>query len=128
MRRVSLVAGICAAALGTIPPALAAPLTTNEPAIFTVKVILTDASITLSPKRAARGSVVTFIVTNRGKKTHTFVIGDVKRGPGHGEGFARTLKPSQQKTVVMYLNYRGTMTYVSRSGKRTLARGVFRIR
>jgi hypothetical protein len=117
----------CAAALAVVASAAARPQTTNEPAIFTVKGTLTDRSVSLRPARAARGSIVTFIITNRGRKTHRFVLGDVKRGPGYGEGFARTLKPNQQATLVMYLNYRGTLRYLNRLGPTTVARGVFRI-
>lgn len=122
-----LLAVVCAAALTIVAPVAARSDTTNEPAIQTVKVTLGDRAVTLSPNHAARGSVVTFILTNRGKKTYTFQIGDVKRGRGYGEGFARKLKPNQQRTIVMYLNYRGKMKYVNRFRKHTVARGVFRI-
>lgn len=127
MRRVLLAAVASAATLVIVGPGYARPLTTNEPAIFTVKVTLTDASMSMTPRRAARGSVVTFIVTNRGKKTHRFVIGDVKRGPGYGEGFARVIKPSQQSRIVMFLNYRGVMKYFNRSGRKIVAKGSFKI-
>ena len=56
-----------------------------------------------------------------------FVIGDVKRGPGYGEGFARTLKPDQQLSIVMYLNYRGLLRYFNNTGATAVARGAFRI-
>lgn len=117
----------CAVGLTVVASASARPQTTNEPAIFTVKGTLTDRSVRLTPGHAARGSIVTFIVTNRGRKTHRFVLGDPKRGLGHGEGFARTLRPNQQATMVMYLNYRGTLAYVNRLGATTVARGVFRV-
>lgn len=120
-------AAACAVTLTIVAPGFARSRTTNEPAIVMVKATLTDTSVRLRPDHAARGTVVTFIITNRGKKKHRFVIGDVKRGPGHGEGFARTLKPNQQLTTVMYLNYRGVLKYFNRSGKRAVARGAFRI-
>lgn len=115
------------AALLLAAPALSRPDTTNAPAIFTVKVTITDRSIIMSPRHAARGSTVTFILTNRGKKTHTFVIGDVKRGPGHGQGFQQILHPDQQFTKVMYLDYRGVLPFFTRSAGTTTASGIFKI-
>jgi hypothetical protein len=127
MRIGCLLAGVCGAALILAAPGLARQDTTNEPAIFTVKVTLTDSAVRISPNHAARGSYCTFLITNRGAKTHRFVIGDIRRGPGYGEGFARTLKPQQQRRIVMYLNYRGLLKYVDLLGAKTVARGVFRI-
>src|SRR5947209_1202295 len=97
MRRLLFGGCACAAALGL---AGSASGTTNVPAIFTVKVTISDGAISMSPNHAVRGSTVTFILTNRGKKTHTFVIGDVRRGAGFGQGFAQTLQPNQQFTKV----------------------------
>jgi hypothetical protein len=127
MRRTLLVASVCAVSLVIAASGLARPRTTNEPAIFTVKVTITDRGIAMSPNHAARGSTVTFILTNRGLKTHTFVIGSPTRGAGKGQGFAQTLKPNQQFTKVMYLDYRGVMPFFSRSGRLTTAHGSFRI-
>ena len=112
--------------LVTVAPSFGRSVTTNAPALLSVKVTITDHSIVLHPNHAARGSTVTFILTNRGTKTHTFVIGDVKRGPGHTQGFGRTLKPNQQFSIVMYLDVRGVMTYSSRSGSTPVATGSFR--
>jgi hypothetical protein len=126
MQRLLLVA-LVGAALAVAGPAASAPRTTNAPAIFTVKVTISEARIAMTPTHAARGSTVTFILTNRGKKTRTFVIGDVKRGAGHGQGFAQTLKPNQQFTKVMFLDYRGTMPFSLRAGTTVTARGVFKI-
>lgn len=103
--------------------------TTNSPAIFTAKVTITDTSIAMHPNHAARGSYVTFIITNRGHKKHVFIFGDVRRGAGRTTGFARTLAPSRQLTVVLYLDYRGVVRYSIRapSGTTATAKGVFRI-
>jgi hypothetical protein len=124
MRRLLFGICACAAALGL---AGSASGTTNVPAIFTVKVTISDGAISMSPNHAVRGSTVTFILTNRGKKTHTFVIGDVRRGAGFGQGFAQTLKPNQQFTKVMFLDYRGVMHFFTRSGGTVRARGAFKI-
>jgi hypothetical protein len=119
----------CAVFLVIAASGSAHPSTTNSPAIFTAKVTLTDRSIVMKPNHASRGSYVTFIVTNRGRQKHTFVFGDVKRGAGRTTGFARTLRPNQQLTVVLYLDYRGVVRYSLRTsiGSTATARGVFRI-
>jgi hypothetical protein len=127
MRTVLLAISACTVALLVAAPVQSAPRTTNQPAIFTVKVTITDRAIVMHPNHAARGSMVTFIMTNRGKKAHTFVIGDVKRGAGYGQGFQQALRPDQQFTKVMYLDYRGSMKILLRSGKIVTAHGVFRI-
>ena len=116
------------ASLASAAPIHARPSTTNAPAIFTVKVTLTDRKITMFPNHAARGSTVTFILTNRGKKKHTFVFGGAKRRVGT-QGFVRTLAPNGQSTVVMYLDFRGPLEYVLRVPKSTtsVARGAFRV-
>jgi hypothetical protein len=127
MRRVALTTCAVAVALTVAGSASGGARTTNAPAIFTVKVTISDRGIAMTPNHAARGSTVTFILTNRGKKTHTFVIGDVKRGPGYGQGFAQVLKPDRQFTKVMYLDYRGVMKFFLRSAGTITARGRFRI-
>ena len=124
----ALLAGSACAAVAVLSGvASAAPQTTNQPAIFTVKVTISDHGIAMSPNHAARGSTVTFILTNRGKRTHTFQIGDVKRGAGFGQGFRQTLKPNGQYTKVMYLDYRGVMKFFLRSGTTVTAKGSFKI-
>lgn len=127
-----LLAGVCGVtvctSLAVASPALARVRTTNAPAILTVKVTLTDRSISMTPNHAARGSTVTFILTNKGKKRHTLVFGATKRRVGT-QGFARTLAPNGQSRVVMYLNFRGVLKYqvgVPKS-KATVARGSFHV-
>ncbi|HET8529496.1 MAG TPA: hypothetical protein VFL60_11325 [Gaiellaceae bacterium] len=127
MKRAAVIGCVCAAALAAAGSAVGGSRTTNAPAIFTVKVTIRDKAISMTPNHAVRGSTVTFILTNRGKKTHTFVIGDVKRGEGFGQGFKQTLRPNQQYTKVMFLDYRGVMRFSIRAGKVVSARGSFRI-
>jgi len=128
MKHVLQVGGACVAALLLAAPAFSRPDTTNQPAIFTVKVTVTNTRIGVHPAHAVRGSTVTFILTNRGTKTRTFVIGDVKRGPGYGQGFQQILRPNQQFTKVMYLDYRGLLKFSTRAGKTVVATGTFTIR
>ena len=128
MRRPALAVGAAVAALAVAGSAAAHPQTTNVPAIFTVKVIIRDKAIAMTPNHAVRGSTITFVLTNRGTKTHTFVIGDPRRGAGLGQGFKQILKPNQQFTKVMFLDYRGVMNFSSRVGTTVVARGAFKIR
>jgi hypothetical protein len=128
VRHALRLAGPIAAALLIVAPASSRTHTTNVPAIFTVKVTVTNTRIAMHPAHAVRGSTVTFILTNRGTKTRTFVIGDVKRGRGRGQGFAQILRPDQQFTKVMYLDYRGVMKFSTRAGRTVVATGLFTIR
>ena len=128
MRRAVLTGAALAAALAVAGSAGARSETTNAPAIFTAKVTIRDAGMTLAPNHAVRGSTITFIMTNRGKQTHTFVIGDATRGAGKGLGFRQVLKPNQQFTKVMFLDYRGVMPFFLRTGTKTVAHGTFTIK
>jgi hypothetical protein len=127
MKRSLLIGCAALAALAVAGSASGGSKTTNVPAIFTVKVTIKDKAIQMSPNHAVRGSTITFILTNRGKKTHTFVIGDAKRGAGLGQGFKQTLRPNQQFTKVMFLDYRGVMRFYTRTGGVVVARGTFKI-
>jgi hypothetical protein len=100
--------------------------------MMTVRVTITDSAITMKPNVAERGSNAIFVITNQGKRTHTLQLGDVVRGVGKKIGFASgPLAPNQQKTVVMFLDYRGvlpfTSAHTSDKGKVGM-KGIFRIR
>jgi hypothetical protein len=127
MKRKKLGLALCAS-VAALAAAGSASGTTNVPAIFTVKVTIKDKAIQMIPNHAVRGSTITFILTNRGSKTHTFVIGDATRGAGKGQGFKQTLKPNQQFTKVMFLDYRGKMPFTTQSGTQVVAHGVFSIK
>lgn len=104
---------VAATSLVVAAPSFAQPHTTNAPQMQFVKVTITDTTIVMKPPTAQRGSTVLFVVHNRGAKPHTLLLGDVERGPGKKVGFARTLGPDEQQTVVMFLDYRGTLDYSS---------------
>lgn len=89
-------------------PGLARLGTTNPAATVPIKVTLTDSAIRMSPSSASRGVAALFIVTNRGTKAHTVVIKDVGNGKRR-PGFTAALRPDQQKTFVMFLDYRGLL-------------------
>jgi hypothetical protein len=131
MRTRTLVTTASVLALAIAAPAFARPQTTNAPPILTIKVTLTDNSITVKPNSAARGTNTIFILTNRGTKTRTWLLGDAGRGVGKKIGFASVLAPNQQKTVVMFLDYRGLLPYSSSpspGATKNVLKGSFRIR
>ena len=130
MRRRGLVAVASLTALVVAAPGFARPQTTNAPAILSIKVTITDKSITVKPKAAPRGTNAIFILTNRGTKTQKWILGSATRGAGKTIGFASVLRPDQQKNVVMYLDYRGSLPYSTSqvSGSHTVLRGTFTIR
>lgn len=90
-----------------VGPGLARVGTTNPAATVPIKVTLTDSAIRMSPSSATRGVAALFVVTNRGTKAHTVVVKDV--GTGKRPGFTATLRPDQQKSFVMFLDYRGLL-------------------
>ena len=130
MRRHRLVPLALLAALVVAAPGFAGRKTTNAPAFLTVKVTITDTSVTVRPNTALRGTNATFILTNRGTKTQKWVLGDATRGVGKTSGFSSVLAPDQQKNIVMYLDYRGQLPYSASQlgGKKTVLKGTFKIR
>jgi hypothetical protein len=129
MRRRTLVPAAFLASLAVAAPGFAHTDTTNAPAFLIVKVTITDTSVTVRPNAAPRGTNATFILTNRGKTTQKWVLGNATRGVGKTSGFASVLAPDQQKNVVMYLDYRGQLPYsISRLGSKQQVKGSFTIR
>ena len=129
MRRRALVPIVFLASLAVAAPGFARPDTTNAPAFLTIKVTITDTSVTVRPNTALRGTNATFILTNRGKTTQKWVIGNATRGVGKTSGFASVLAPDQQKNFVMYLDYRGQLPYsITHPGGTKVVKGSFTIR
>jgi hypothetical protein len=91
----------------------AQPRTTAPPPVVNVKVTITDARITMHPRRAQRGTVARFILLNLGRKPHTFKLGHERRGTGTQTGFTKTLRPGQQSILIYFLDYRGKLPYVA---------------
>jgi len=109
--RLFTLAAVSAVAL--VPAAQSAdqPQTTAPPPVSNIKVTITDTGITITPKRAQRGSMGRFILVNTGKKAHTFVLGHERRGTGVQTGFKKALKPSQQSVLILFLDFRGLIPY-----------------
>jgi hypothetical protein len=120
------------ASVALVPAAQSArqPATTAPPPVSNIKVTITDTGITISPKLAQRGTMGRFILVNKGKKPHTFVLGHERRGTGVQTGFKKALKPSQQSVLILFLDFRGAIPYHSPlPADRTKPRmkGIFRI-
>ena len=88
------------------------PRTTAPPEVVTVKITISDTRIHMNPKVAPRGDIGRFILINIGKKPHTFALGHTKRGTGSQTGFTKSLKPSEQIILILFLDYRGELPYL----------------
>lgn len=104
-------------AVAVVPSAQAAvdadasPATTAPPVVTTVKVRMTDAATHVNPKRAQRGGIVRFILTNVGKQQHSFALGHQRAGTATQTGFTRKLKPHEQSVLIFFLDFRGKLAY-----------------
>jgi hypothetical protein len=101
-----------AAALSHTAQSATRPTTTAPPQVITIKVMISDSAIRLTPKSAPRGDMGRFILVNTGKKRHTFALGHERRQSGTQTGFTRTLGPGQQVILLLYLDYRGKLPYL----------------
>jgi len=90
----------------------ARPDTTAPPPVVTIKVMITDSKIGMTPRRAQRGVMARFILINRGAKPHTFKLGHERHGTGTQTGFTKALKPREQSILIFFLDYRGRLPYL----------------
>jgi hypothetical protein len=114
--KLSLFALAAALAVAIAPAAQSSalrPATTAPPPVVTIKVMITDSKIGMTPKRAQRGVMARFILINRGVKPHTFKLGHERRGTGTQTGFTKALKPSEQSILIYFLDFRGKLPYLS---------------
>jgi hypothetical protein len=98
-----------AAFLGLAPDGYARPQTTNPGGYMTIRVVVTDKAVTLSPTRVRRGSTAIFLVSNLSKTARVLAVGDVSLTHRAGTGFAVKLPRNAQKRVLLYLTYRGPL-------------------
>jgi opacity protein-like surface antigen len=127
-----LLALAAVSAVALVPAAQSAdqPQTTAPPQVANIKITISDAGIRISPKLAQRGSMGRFILVNVGKKPHTFVLGTTQRGTGVQTGFVKSLKPSQQAVLLLFLDFRGLVPYhapLPADRSKPAMRGTFRI-
>jgi hypothetical protein len=123
-------AAVSAVMLLPVARGSAQPRTTAPPPVVSVKVMITDARISMHPKRAQRGTMARFILVNIGKKPHTFKLGSERRGTGAQSGFTKALKPSEHSINIFFLDYRGKLPYFAplpADRSKPAMRGVFTI-
>jgi hypothetical protein len=100
------------------------PLTTTPNVFVDIQVTVTDERISLNRHSATRGDMGRFVIRNAGKKPHTFAIGHSVHGTGQNaqgttsqygkqSGFTTTVKPKEQKTFLLFLDFRGPVPYYS---------------
>ena len=102
------------AAVALVPAARAAQQdaqTTAPPPVVDIRVKISDAGITFSPKKAVRGAFARFVLLNTGKKSHAVLLGATTRGAGVQTGFHKTVKPNEQTVLLLFLDYRGKVPY-----------------
>lgn len=110
-RRLFVLGGALCTAAVVVAHGAAQPSTTAPPAIIPIKVTMTDSAFHVTPKSAPRAAFGRFILTNRGTKPHAFTLGSAKAGLGIQTGFTKVLKPDEQAILVLFLDYRGTISY-----------------
>jgi hypothetical protein len=108
---VSAVALVPAAA-GTAGSARTAAPRTTEPVDWVdIRVTITDSRIRLSRTSVERGVVGRFIIRNIGARVHDFTFGDPTSPAGHVT--SGPLKRNGKKTLLAFLDYRGSFPYQS---------------
>jgi hypothetical protein len=128
-RPVAIVA-TAATALVAAAQAQARPLTTAPPAEVVVRVTVSDHTIQMKPKVAQRGTIAHFVLVNTGTKPHTFALGHLEHASGKQTGFVKSLRPHEQATLLLFLDYRGALAYrgtLPADLKKAAMKGTFRI-
>jgi hypothetical protein len=127
LRSFALLLAASAALLAPVPNGYARPETTNPGGYFTVRVVVTDKGVTLSPTHVRRGQTAIFLLSNLSKTTRVLAVGDVSLTHRAGTGFAVKLARNAQKRVLLYLTYRGPLplTIAPAAGKPTKVVSVF---
>jgi hypothetical protein len=75
----------------------------------TVRVVVTDKTVTVSPTHLRRGSTAIFLLSNLAKTSRVLAVGDASLTKHRGTGFAVKLARNGQKRVLLYLTYRGPL-------------------
>ena len=110
MRSLALLLATSAAFLGLVASASARPETTQPGGYLTVRVVITDKAVTLSPTHVRRGTTAIFLLSNLAKTSRVLALGDASlTRRTRGTGFAVKLARNAQKRVLLYLTYRGPL-------------------
>jgi hypothetical protein len=109
VRSFALLLAASTAFLGLVPDGYARPQTTNPGGYMTIRVVVTDKAVTLSPTHVRRGSTAIFLVSNLSKTSRVLAVGDASLTRRAGTGFAVKVARNGQKRVLLYLTYRGPL-------------------
>jgi hypothetical protein len=110
MRSFALILAASAALLVMVATASARPMTTQPGGYLTVRVVVTDKGVTVSPTHVRRGSTAIFLLSNVSKAARVLTVGDASLSRRtRGTGFAVKLAKNGQKRVLLYLTYRGPL-------------------
>lgn len=117
MKKVLAVAAASLSSFLVLAPAV--PATTQPSVQITVKVSLTDSTLTMSTYRARRGWGAHFVIRNLGHKPHTFDIGGL---------VSKVIAPGGKAVVSASLDVRGKFPYsVKLNSAGASHRGVFTV-
>ncbi len=110
MRTPALLLAASAALLALVPGASARPQTTQPGVYVTIRVVVTDKTVTLSPTHLRRGSTAIFLLSNLTKTPRVLAVGDASlTHRTKGTGFAIKLPRNAQSRKLLYLTYRGPL-------------------
>ncbi len=125
LRKFALLLAASLAALSLTANGSARPQTTNPGGYFTIRVVVTNNAVTISPNHARRGQIGIFLVSNHATSSRVFTLGDVSLTHHRGTGFAIKLARNQQKRVLLTLDYRGPLPAAVGSTSKTKVVGAF---
>jgi len=123
----ALLLGASLAILCLASSASARPQTTSPGGYVTVRVIVKDKGVTMSATHARRGSTAIFLVSNRAKTPRVLAVGDASLTHLRGTGFAVKLAKNQQKRILLYLTYRGSLPVSTADTGKPKVQGTFRV-
>jgi hypothetical protein len=109
LKSFALLLAASAAFLGLVPNGFARPETTNPGGYFTVRVVVSNSGVTLSPTHVRRGQTAIFLLSNLTKTSRVLAVGDASLTHRRGTAFAVKLAGNAQKRVLLYLTYRGPL-------------------
>jgi hypothetical protein len=103
-------AAIAALAIVGVHPASALMNTTTPGVVYTIRIVLTDASISVGRDKFTRnghpvyprGAVIHYQISNNGKRPYAFRIWDRIVPP---------IRPGRHTSILINWNYRGTFSY-----------------
>jgi hypothetical protein len=127
LRSFALLLAVSVGFLGLVPNGSASPETTQPGAYLTVRVVVTDKAVTLSPTHVRRGTTAIFLLSNLAKTSRVLAVGDASlTHRTRGTGFAVKLARNAQKRVLLYLTYRGPLPLsITPAAGKSKVEGVF---